>query len=86
MRLARFLVTAELLREFFRLPDGTEVVCVESIWRDAGGGVDLDEIEITVTHPDLRDVKGLARDAPPIIRPTYRKDGDAVVFVDWGQG
>jgi len=76
MRIARFLVTPELLRQLFHLPLGTDIV-----W----AGMDHQHIELTVTHPDLHDVEVVEAEHPPLIRPTFHREADVVLLVDWGQ-
>jgi hypothetical protein len=43
MGIARLRITGELLREFFKFPNGTE------LWTD---GLE-DQIEINISHPDI---------------------------------
>lgn len=75
MKIARFLVTPELLLDLFHLPRGTEF-----IW----AGMDRTCIELTIRHPDLRDVE-LQDRRPPLINPQFQREGDVVLLVDWGQ-
>jgi hypothetical protein len=81
VRIARFLVTPELLREMFRLPVGTAIV-----WAGMDHHTCPSTIEITIEHQDLRDVELVEDELPPLIRPTYRCEGDIIMLVDWGQG
>lgn len=76
MKMARFLVTPELLRELLHLPRGTEIV---------GAEMDHHDIAVTIEHPDLRDVELVEGERLPLIRPTFRREADVVLLVDWGQ-
>ena len=61
MRIARFLMTPELVRQLLRLPVTSAIVWAGM---DALGG-----IELTVTDPGLRDVTLCEGERPPFIRP-----------------
>jgi hypothetical protein len=76
MRIARMLVTPELLRALLSLPIATEIIWAAMDPHQGG-------IVLTVRHPDLRDID-LADEPAPVIRPAFHKQ-DAIVFVDWGQ-
>jgi hypothetical protein len=77
MKIARFHVTPELLRELFHLPRGTEVVYAE---------MDHHDIAVTIEHPDLRDVDLVEGERPPLIRPVFHREAEIVMLEDWGQG
>lgn len=76
MKIARFLVTPELLRQVLDLPAGTEIV-----W----AGFNHRCIELTIEHPDLRDVELAEAEWPPLIRPTFAREADVVLLMDWGE-
>lgn len=75
MKIARFFVTPELLRELLHSPGTTTIV-----W----AGMDHHEIELTVEDPGLREVELRDDDRPPLVRPTFRAQAPAVL-VDWNQ-
>ena len=60
MRIARFLVTPELLRQLLRLPVTSEIV-----W----AGMDAGGIELTIRDPALQDVTLREGERPPFICP-----------------
>lgn len=81
MKIARFLVTPEFLRQILHLPIGTEVT-----WAGMEQGHAYPPcIELTIEHPDLRDVELVEGERPPLIEPKYRREDDAVLMIDWGQ-
>jgi hypothetical protein len=73
------LVSPDLLREALHLPIGTKIT-----W----AGIDRHAtellIELTIEHPDLRDLER-AEIEPPLIRPRFQRERDVVLLVDWGQ-
>ena len=77
MKVARILVSFDFLREALHLPPCTEIKAVRSY-----DSPDL--AEITLTHPDLRDVDVAPGEGPPIVSPTFRRNVP-VEFLDWGQ-
>lgn len=76
MKIARFLVTKEFLRELLHLPLDAEIVtasggpghCIEFVVRDEG----LQDVDVTVTT------------AAPLVEPTWKKN-QPVEFVGWNQ-
>lgn len=74
MRVARFLVTHDVLRDALHLPPLTEIAYV--------GPSEFDRAEIVVKHPELPDVELQEGEKPPLVSPHFRKE--PVVFVDWG--
>jgi hypothetical protein len=74
--IARFQMSPEFLRELLHLPRGTAIV---------RAGMDRDNIELTIAHPDLRNVSLADEEQPPLIQPTFRREADVVLLVDWGQ-
>jgi hypothetical protein len=79
VKIARFLVTPEFLRDLLHLPVGTTIT-----W----AGMDHTYgpcIELTIEHPDLRDVEVVEDEHPPLIEPRFQREGDVVLMVDWGQ-
>lgn len=78
MRIARFLVSYELLQEALHLPWETTIHAVRDS-TDAG-----DRCEIVVEHPDLQDVDVLTYESLPFVMPEWRKQAP-VEFVSWGQ-
>jgi hypothetical protein len=80
-KIARVLVTPELLRELLHLPLGTRIVWAAMDHTYGGHAA----IELTIEHPDLRDVELVEDEQPPLIRPVYRREDDVVLLVDWGQ-
>lgn len=77
MGAARLRVSTELLREVLHLPIGTDITC-------AGTVVGFDQIELTVTHPDLQDMPAREGTLPPLICPTFRRQ-EPIVFEGWNQ-
>jgi hypothetical protein len=80
MKIARFLVTPEFLRQILHLPIGTEVT-----WAGMDHSSYWPCIELTIEHPDLRDVELVADEHPPLIEPQFHREGDVVLMTDWGQ-
>ena len=81
MKIARVLVTSELLREALHFPAGTEIVRAgmpddPRAWRD---------IELIIRHDDLRDIALEECVQPPLIRPVFHREADVVMLEDWGQ-
>ena len=76
MKIARFLMTPEFLLDLLRLPKGTEF-----IW----AGTDRNYIELTIKHPDLKDVELQEAERPPLIRPQFHREDQIVLLMDWGQ-
>lgn len=77
-RIARVLVSYELLREMLHLPIAAEICTVresQSLHHS---------FEIVVKHPDLNDVVLAEGQWPPIVTPTWRKNVP-VEFIEWGQ-
>jgi hypothetical protein len=77
VKIARFLMTPEFLRDLLCLPLGTTI-----IW----AGMDPSGIELTIEHPDLKDVELQEAARPPLIRPLFQREDAVVLLVDWGQG
>ena len=78
MRVARIPVSWHLMRQALGLPDDTEL---------CGARVEPDmwqTVELTVVHPDLRDVTLTDGELPPVATPTMKRQ-DPVVLVEWGQ-
>ncbi len=80
MRIARVHVSPEFLRDALHLPAGTEI-----LW----AGMPLPHadsiIEVTLTHPDLREVELVGGERPPLIRPRFHREAECVLLEDWGQ-
>jgi len=69
-------IDAAVLIEALGLPSGTRIHQVKSDWFT--GRV----VELVVDHPDLpENVQG---SVPKLLNPSWRKDGDRVVFDSWG--
>ena len=81
MKVARFQLSTELLRETLCLPRTTEIVSVEMA-PDRYTTYPL--IEVTVRDPDLRDVELAEDEPPPLVTPSFQKNLP-VEFVSWNQ-
>ena len=64
MKIARFLVSPELLRQCLHLP-----VTAEIVWAE----MDARDIALTVTDPALRDVTLIEEERPPLISPVLHE-------------
>lgn len=73
MRLARILVTPELLRQVLHLPIATDII---------RAGWDRDAIELVVSHPDLPDAVLQEGERPPLATPTFQSN-PPVQFIAW---
>lgn len=80
MGYARILVSAELLRQALHLPTDTRI-CMAAMPREYSS---WEQVELTVAHPDLKDVPLREGEFPPIVSPTFQHQ-QPVVFVEWGQ-
>jgi hypothetical protein len=77
VKIARFLITPEFLREVLHLPAGTDIV-------GASCHYPL-HVELVVTHPDLPDVTLAQGESPPLVAPTFIRQDHEVMFVGWGR-
>lgn len=85
MRIAKFRVTAELLIQALCLPPGTKIQGISTlpIFGDSPGQDGWD-MELTVEHPDLKEVDVDEGESAPTVKPMLRRQ-DPVVFEGWGQ-
>lgn len=74
-RIARVIVTKELLVQSLYLPSDTEIVEI----RNSEDGRDL---ELIVRHKDLPEVT--EGNQPPLADPQFDNDYTSVWFVGWG--
>ncbi len=81
MKVARVLITPELLCQMLHFPDGTVLGDVRMDTYGGGGRY----VALLVEHKDLKDAVVTVATGPPKITPHYERRGDAVVFVGWGQ-
>lgn len=75
MKIARVLVSPELLRQLFTFPDGTEII---------SAGMEHREIVLYVQHDVLQDVTLAENERPPVACPRFQRR-EPVEFLGWGQ-
>lgn len=82
MGVGRFAVTKTFLAGALHLPKTATIHLVTS-----PDGMFGDTVEIEVDDPGILDPARAAGELPPLVRPTFRRDGppSPVVFVGWGQ-
>jgi len=73
MKMARMLVSVELLLDALSLPYGTEIRLAKMH--------DVRTVELTVSHPDLNDLPDTSE--IPLCSPVFQRK--ETILIDWGQ-